>query len=117
MLKVKISRLSKELLKWNRKTLFLVSKVLFFRHKKQTSKNVADGTFKFYIFKISLTQLFNYFEALECICAKYQNMQLNCENYMVKFCSSCPSGMGKGTTEKHQNGVFCNKNIDILCLS
>ena len=28
------------------KTFFLVSKVLSFRHTKQTSKNVADATFK-----------------------------------------------------------------------
>ena len=28
------------------KSIFLVSKVLFFRHTKQTSKNVADTTFK-----------------------------------------------------------------------
>ena len=28
------------------KTFFLVLQVVFFRHKKQTSKNVADTTFK-----------------------------------------------------------------------
>ena len=30
-----------------KKTLFLVSQVLSFRHTKQTSKNVADTTFKY----------------------------------------------------------------------
>ena len=44
--KIWFSRERKELLKWNKKTLFLVSQILSFRLKKQTSKNIADTTFK-----------------------------------------------------------------------
>ena len=36
----------KEPLKVNKKTVFLVLQVLLFRHTKQSSKNVADTTFK-----------------------------------------------------------------------
>ena len=36
----------KRAFKVKQKTLFLVSQVLYFRHTKQTSKNVANTTFK-----------------------------------------------------------------------
>ena len=36
----------KRAFKVKQKTCFLVSEVLSFKHKKQTSKNVADKTFK-----------------------------------------------------------------------
>ena len=36
----------KRAFKVKEKTFFLVSQVLSFRHKKQTSKNVAETTFK-----------------------------------------------------------------------
>ena len=41
-----LSQEQKELLKQNEKTFFLAFKVLSFGHTKQTSKNVADTTFK-----------------------------------------------------------------------
>ena len=44
-LKLWFSRERKKLLKWNKKN-FLVLQVLYFRLKKQTSKNVADAAFK-----------------------------------------------------------------------
>ena len=44
--KIWLSQERKELLNWNKKTFFLVSQVLCFRHTKQTSKNVANATFK-----------------------------------------------------------------------
>ena len=44
-LKLWFSRERKKLLKWNKKN-FLGLQVLYFRLKKQTSKNVADAAFK-----------------------------------------------------------------------
>ena len=44
--KIWFIREQKELLKWNKESFFLVWQVLFFRLKNQTSKNVADTTFK-----------------------------------------------------------------------
>ena len=43
--KIRISQERKELSRW-KKSFFLVSQVLPFRHKKWTNKNVADTTFK-----------------------------------------------------------------------
>ena len=43
--KIWLSSEREELSKQNKKTLSLVSKVLSFRHPKQTSKNVVDTTF------------------------------------------------------------------------
>ena len=43
--KIWLSKEWKELSKWNKKTFFIVSQVLSFRHIIQTSKNVADTTF------------------------------------------------------------------------
>ena len=37
-----------ELSWWNKKTFFFVSQVLSFRYKKQTNRNLADTTFKYY---------------------------------------------------------------------
>ena len=45
--KIWFSSEQKELLKWNKKTLFLVWQELSLRLKKQTSKNVADITFNY----------------------------------------------------------------------
>ena len=47
--KVKIwfSHKQKEFSKWNKKTFYLVSQVLSFRLRKQTSKNVADIAFNY----------------------------------------------------------------------
>ena len=39
-----LSQERKELSKWNKKTFFLVSKVLSFRHTKQTSKRKSSKT-------------------------------------------------------------------------
>ena len=49
--KFKIISKTKELLKCNKKTFFVILQVLSFGHTEQTSKNVADTTFKsqFYI--------------------------------------------------------------------
>ena len=44
--KIWLSQERKELSKWNKKTFFLLSQVLLFRHTIQISKNVADTTFK-----------------------------------------------------------------------
>ena len=44
--KIWLSQERNELSKWNKKTFFLVSQVLSFRQTIQTSKNVADTTFK-----------------------------------------------------------------------
>ena len=44
--KIWLSQEQKELWKWKKKTSFLVSQVLPFRHKKQTSQNLEDTTFK-----------------------------------------------------------------------
>ena len=45
--KLKFDKEREELLKGNKKFFFLVSQVLSLRHTKQTSKNVADTTFKY----------------------------------------------------------------------
>ena len=52
--KIWLSQKRIELSKWNKKTFFLVSQVLSFRHKKQTSKNVADTTFNIKIYQSNL---------------------------------------------------------------
>ena len=44
--KIWLSQEQKEFSKWNKKTFFLVSQVLCFRHTKQTRKNIMDTTFK-----------------------------------------------------------------------
>ena len=55
----------------NKKQPFLVSKVFFFRHSKQISKNVADTNCNIRNLKIYLTQLFQGFGMHLCKMSKY----------------------------------------------
>ena len=62
--KIWLSQERKELFsKWNKKTFFLVSKMLSFGHTKQTSKNVAEKILKehcFLPFKHQLVAIHNH---------------------------------------------------------
>ena len=55
--KIWLSQAQKEVSKLNQKN-FLVLKVLYFRHEKQTSKNIADTTFKAFAFYFSFFLFF-----------------------------------------------------------
>ena len=70
-----LSQERKELLKWNKKHFSLFHKSSFFRHTKQTSKNVVDTTFKPLLFpclsKIFLIQKFFLLKNFRVYCIIY----------------------------------------------